>query len=863
MKFITLKLLQLGQSFAVPADIFELESGEQYKLQKLALQLYLKTIYAQHSHQSKHKIIIDFFAYENEIASDFNDILNKYNANITEFYKGNKLLLLPTDIKNKYEFIKQCQKTLTKLETVRQQLKLLKYVLQSIVCTKIIGTGFLPQHLRVTGVDCAHIKAEYHQNVPSLKSHVFRYMHLIHIFSLFPRLSLLPNINLQKIYSTVNFSKCEFNVFVSILCCYSIHKDSALCRIYGVPLNTIEFYSQRLTDAEMDIRKHIKPDYFEYMNDKLSKRKWVLIDADGTVHYETKVGSNRPKCLFGKSTYDSIVSMPITVPLSPIRNLVANDVESIESPQVHTSVAVSQDDVVRDHNASNIDSVLSEDASEEKQFEPRKKSVVQSRRRSTRIRDNTNKRKSDITQKKKKSKPKKNTLTEEKCVTIDYDKNCVLFPLLEPVQYRTIVDGYVISIPKPIQSWLSKVMDLIIKSDLMIVNGYCGTSWMVLLFPNLILILESEYNNLKPLVHKVMLKLTDCIITATNTHKSQLNDILIGIEILSHIHIRDTHNNELTLMYTKLNTLMEQNQTFRKFLVISCVGSTDVKLVQELRGYTVDQLFKSPYLYSKMRKSWLAFVNVNTHIARLDRIYKSEDNKYLSGNCKQVLVNLFAEYNNEYSRVVRALYHILKLKSDNIQVPDSAFYRYKSMCIPTHTPTTIASIFAGAVGFIPSDNDWALWTVMMDALVVDMEKFKTTVHNIFEKYEQDKSNITLLQFIDNMSRKETKDLRILDNLCYQSICAMVVYYSHANSGVNIDTETYFNKLINIRNNLNDIIVKFIHHKALFCENMTAVHIDIFNAKFLTLSTHDAPIWSVHLMAGILFSCWKRASIYLN
>ena len=85
---------------------------------------------------------------------------------------------------------------------------------------------------------------------------------------------------------------------------------------------------------------------------------------------------------------------------------------------------------------------------------------------------------------------------------------------------------------------------------------------------------------------------------------------------------------------------------------------------------------------------------------------------------------------------------------------------------------------------------------------------------------------------------------------------MVVYYSHANSGANIDTDTYHNKLVNIRNNLNDIIAKFIHHKALFCDNMTELQANIFNAKFLTYSKHDAAIWSVHLMAGILFLCWK-------
>merc|ERR1719334_125407 len=64
--------------------------------------------------------------------------------------------------------------------------------------------------------------------------------------------------------------------------------------------------------------------------------------------------------------------------------------------------------------------------------------------------------------------------------------------------------------------------------------------------------------------------------------------------------------------------------------------------------------------------------------------------------------------------------------------------------------------------------DKKVWTLMVDAVCDDVDKFSETVDRVLKSETKE---------IHKMAKRETHYLRILDNVCYNSLCGMIVYES--------------------------------------------------------------------------------------
>ena len=82
-----------------------------------------------------------------------------------------------------------------------------------------------------------------------------------------------------------------------------------------------------------------------------------------------------------------------------------------------------------------------------------------------------------------------------------------------------------------------------------------------------------------------------------------------------------------------------------------------------------------------------------------------------------------------------------------------AYYRYKTMAMSTHTPTTMAPLFAGYYGYIKNGNknenrkitvDASLWKLVIDSLQDDVNKFINCVQNVLDEIEKKKKMMIIL-----------------------------------------------------------------------------------------------------------------------
>lgn len=241
-----------------------------------------------------------------------------------------------------------------------------------------------------------------------------------------------------------------------------------------------------------------------------------------------------------------------------------------------------------------------------------------------------------------------------------------------------------------------------------------------------------------------------------------------------------------------------------------------------------------------------------------------DKNSNLTKLCKENIQKLCDVFDNEYSFVLRNLLYPLKQKSDALKM-DYSYYRYKTMAMATHTPTTIPPTFAGYFGYISSDNDddesktdgdhidMTLWKIVVDALQDDIDNFMETVNNILKQKTKKRDN--LLNIVNKMAKKETHFLRILDNICYNSVCAMIMYQSYI--GTDEEIKMYHTKLMKMRQDICNILETLSGNSLLFCKEMDGLHHDVLHSCFLTYDKEGKKVWSVHLMSGILLNYWVR------
>lgn len=417
----------------------------------------------------------------------------------------------------------------------------------------------------------------------------------------------------------------------------------------------------------------------------------------------------------------------------------------------------------------------------------------------------------------------------------DYSKNCIVFPLLNSVNYRSINDIFEIEIPKHVSDWLCKLLPIIVASDLkQEVDAY---AWLVLLHPSLILISSSKSSTisteLKALAIKTMNVLRAFMVTQANSCALELNDALICAELYGN-ECEDVPD----CVWEQINELMENTNTDNQFIKLTCRRSKDIKMVQQLTKCTANTV------NSKTRNCWIAFIGVLTQIVRLHRLYKTNGNQ-LSQECKSNILKVCGMFDDTYQCALRKLMHPLKKKSDKVKV-DYAYYRYKTMAMCTHSATTIPATFAGYFGFVESEKesniDVTLMNVMVGALQDDIDRFIRSVDKILDAKQKG-----LLKGIDKMPKRDTAGLRILDNICYNSLCCMIMYRS-------LDDDAN-NKLMAMRKDIRCYIERSAKKLSLFCETMDGLNENLLHSCFLTYDKQQKSVWSHHLMSGILLNYW--------
>eukprot|EP01084_Bolivina_argentea_P154762 269759_1 len=428
------------------------------------------------------------------------------------------------------------------------------------------------------------------------------------------------------------------------------------------------------------------------------------------------------------------------------------------------------------------------------------------------------------------TKPKASKPTQPKTtklnldINIDQSVNDLVFPLFTTVQYKPITDTFDIHIPSHAHEWLHALLTMINRADIdKEVDAY---SWMVLLYPSLLLMQQSKHtpHKLNKLVTKTLRTLSRfmCHEAVDQAHDLSLNDALICVELLANDMDQIPKS-----IWTHINTLMESTNTLNKFLKLSCARAKDIKAVQELLHCSSTQILDKKALYPKIRSKWESFIGVYTQMVRLHRLYVL-DTPQLSAKCKQNILRMCTIFDTDYCKVLRDLYCALKQKSDDLKM-DYAYYRYKTMAMATHTPTTIAPTFAGFYGCVEDGQklDMSLWKVMVDALQSDTQLFVDTVQRILEKPK--KKNVNLLSVIDKMNKKDTHALRVLDHICYNSVCAMLMYESCKDGAM----KRYHAKLVGIRKDICDAVDTLAANGLLFCEEMNGLHKDMLHPCFLT------------------------------
>ena len=76
-----------------------------------------------------------------------------------------------------------------------------------------------------------------------------------------------------------------------------------------------------------------------------------------------------------------------------------------------------------------------------------------------------------------------------------------------------------------------------------------------------------------------------------------------------------------------------------------------------------------------------------------------------------------------------------------------------------------------------------------------------------------------------------------------------------------EIEIYYSKLLNIRKSMKLIIRKLAMNSLLFCKNVNGLDNDILHSDFLTYDKQQKQVWSLHLMAGVLFNYWMQKKTF--
>lgn len=465
-----------------------------------------------------------------------------------------------------------------------------------------------------------------------------------------------------------------------------------------------------------------------------------------------------------------------------------------------------------------------------------------------------------------KPKPKTKQIKNDKLnkaaieIEIDKTKNDIVFPSFKSINYIPLIDKYSIQIPNYLKNWLISVLTMINNADLdHEIDAY---SWMVLIYPSLILIKETIFDHtLIKLVNETIERLAEYMSNEAKLAQLSLNDILISIELFQHKQTNKIPKH----LWNQLNKFLESTNTFNKFLSITCSRVKGEKLVKEILNCTSTQLIKNKTIYCKIREKWMNCISPYTQLCRIHRLYKiKETNKYLTKITKENINILCNEFDDKYIFVLRDLLIPIKQRTDEIKM-DYPYYRYKTMAMCTHTATTIPATFAAYIGFIDNmeneeeknnnnnnniDYDISSLNCVMNALQDDVNTFIETVENIISQLKEQKISINIKNINKKIPKKQLNNLRLLDHICYNSICTKLMFESFS------DMEQV-KKLQEIRESMRNILDKLAKHSLLFCQEIDDLKCDILQSCFLVYDKQQKQTWSVHLMSGVLLNYWVK------
>lgn len=431
------------------------------------------------------------------------------------------------------------------------------------------------------------------------------------------------------------------------------------------------------------------------------------------------------------------------------------------------------------------------------------------------------------------------------------NKNCVVFSSFNNLVYMKVSDKYSIQIPDYLRKWLISLLTMINTVDMN--NEIDAFSWMVLMYPSLLLIQSSTYDQtLVKLTNKTIETFRKCMINEAKISQLSLNDILICVEL----HGYTSPDVIPMCVWDQLNNLLESMTSLNKFLEMTCLKKKDGKLIKDLLNYKISQMSNE---YSKIRKMWILLITPYTQICRLNRLLKMKKyNSDLTTKSKQNVNKLCHIFDNKYNFMLKQLFIALKKKTDCIKMHYS-YLRYKTMAMCTHTNTTIPPTFSGYIGYftIDVDIDIRSLTCMIDGLYDDVVLFINTVNDILSEMKKNSVSINIENIKKKISTKKINNLRILDHICFNSVCVQLIFESiHGNQNNGNIAKMYYKKIIQIRHKMKLALDVLATNALLFTQKMNNFD-DIVQMEFLTDDKNEKECWMRHLMSGILFNYWVR------
>ena len=441
----------------------------------------------------------------------------------------------------------------------------------------------------------------------------------------------------------------------------------------------------------------------------------------------------------------------------------------------------------------------------------------------------------------------------------------LVFPSFDSVAYLRLTDKFTIAVPPFISTWLVKLLSTINASD--IAHEVHAFAWMVLLYPSLLLLQHQQCtddtDNLNELVACTLAKMRSFMVCEAESNEAlELNDALICAELFA-----DCGDAIPSRIWRRINALMEPTTSFCKFLRIACSRVKEQKAVKELRHCS------SSKIDAKVRSRWESFVGVYTQICRLHRLstmHSESKTEELSSLSRANIAAMTRACEGQYGAVLCSLFEPLKQRSDSAKV-NYCYYRYKTMCMSTHTPTAIPPTFAGCVGVLSLDNgddhdhdvhaiDARLWRVMVEALSDDVHKFADTVARVLRTKNENEEE---WRGVGALPNKERRMLRILDSVSYLSTCALIMFESlRRNNAVSQQDSEHYEKLMVMRKQICVLIGDLAKNGLLFVEVMHGLDGDVLDSCFLTDDCKEGKeSWSLHLMGGLLLNFWRENNVW--